>query len=454
MLAEKVDQILREGRESLETLGAQHRHAAWHLLKQSIWPRFNYWAANCYPSQTIPASVNLDKGLHSLLEFVTGLTIPQGESPDSITVTTNIPGRREASFAAWVRRQPVKCGGLGLRSYVGVCRPAFIGACELAIPQLHRGFCPTLVEHVGGSDSFGEVCEGRWSTFLNSGCRAGKEFGESWRLLQYETECAMEFLGEDEEEEVLGPIKNEVESAGGDSTSGGTRGLLTQAKEKLMGRVLLKALEDHPNQEDRAVFSWPERDKLSAQFLLQLPGHNTSLTAAEFSECVAALMCLPSPACCDPSVLGTKVGKRRVDKFGDNVMSQTLPGDGYRKRHDAVKDKIGSLLKWAAIPSEVEVFNIFSGLILQAGLNRLERGRKRQGMVPDFRLRAAGVEGPGREAVSLLAELKVISCCVTRYSRAPRDEDKAVNRRAALLPGDWRIPPEGQKTGHQVWRGC
>ena len=56
VLEEKVDQILEEGRSSLRVLGPMHRHAAWHALKQSIWPRFQYWPQNCYPSQTIPAA--------------------------------------------------------------------------------------------------------------------------------------------------------------------------------------------------------------------------------------------------------------------------------------------------------------------------------------------------------------------------------------------------------------
>ena len=56
VLEEKVSQILEEGRRSLQILGAEHRHAAWVALKQSIWPRFEYWAQNCYPSQTLPVA--------------------------------------------------------------------------------------------------------------------------------------------------------------------------------------------------------------------------------------------------------------------------------------------------------------------------------------------------------------------------------------------------------------
>ena len=436
-LKEKVDKILSDGRQGLELLGSEHRHAAWHALKQSVWPRFDYFAQNCYPSLTIPVAARLDHGLHSLLELVVGFPVPLERSPDSVMLSTNIPGWEGIPFAAWALRQPIKCGGMGLRRYVDICRPAFLGACELALPRLHKGFCPILTSQVGGADSHGEEWQGRWTTLLSSGCRAGKELAESWRLLQLETRSAMTFLEEDDEE-VEGPLSAAVEDAGEGSVTGGTRGQLVQDKEMLMGRVMLRALEKHPRQGDRAVFSWPQRDKLSAAFLLQLPGHDSSLTAAEFGECVAALLCLPSPACSDPRVLGANVGKRKVDRFGDNAMAEAVKGDNWRKRHNAVERKLFSLLKWAGVESELEVFNEFSGLIPQEGLNRMERGRKRQGLVPDFRLRIAGVEGPGRELVLLLAELKLISCCVTWYKRDPRPKEKAVDARAALLPGDYR----------------
>ena len=226
--------------------------------------------------------------------------------------------------------------------------------------------------------------------------------------LQQDEAQARAFLGE-QAEEVQGPLSVPVESAGEDSVTGATRGLLVSAKERLMGRVLAHSLELHHDQGHRAVWSWPERDKLSAQFLLHLPRHSSTLTAAEFSECTAALLCLPSPACREK--LGEKVGRKRVDLYGDNVVGQKLCGDGWRRRHDEVKEKILSLLKWAGVGVQCEVFNLFAGLIPQQGLARIERGRKRQGMVADFMVEmpgdsAAAAGGQGASSVKVLAELK------------------------------------------------
>ena len=293
-----------------------------------MWSRFGYWVQNCYPSQSIPAAARLDEGLRSLLELTVGLSIPLGRDPDTVIINTAIAGREEWSFSAWVVRQPVKCGGMGLRSYVETCAPAFIGAVEQAIPSLHTGYCPLLTEWVGGADRFGEgvLSAGRWRTLLTSGCRVGREYEAVWNALRQETDSARAFLGE--EDDVRGPLSSPVESSGDGSTSGVTRGLLVEAREMLMGKVLAKALELHPEQEHRAVWSWPERDKMSAQWLLCLPGHNSTLTASEFSECAASLLCLPSPACSDPLKLGEKIGKKRVDRYGDYVVAQPLAGDG------------------------------------------------------------------------------------------------------------------------------
>jgi hypothetical protein len=133
----------------------------------------------------------------------------------------------------------------------------------------------------------------------------------------------MEFLGE-EEEEVQGPLATAVKISGQGSTSGATWGKLVVAREMLLGRVMARALELHPEQEHRAVWSWPERDKLSAQWLLCLPGHDSTLAADEMADSVAAVLCLPSPACSDPLKLGMKVGRRTVDRFGDNVMAEAV----------------------------------------------------------------------------------------------------------------------------------
>ena len=57
--------------------------------------------------------------------------------------------------------------------------------------------------------------------------------------------------------------------------------------------------------------------------------------------------------------------------------------------------------------------------------------------MPDFRLRVPVAEGRRGGGELVLAELKVISSCPTRYQRNPRATVKAVDRRASTLPGEY-----------------
>ena len=194
--------------------------------------------------------------------------------------------------------------------------------------------------------------------------------------------------------------------------------------------MLGKALTLHPNQQARPVLVWPQLDKLSSAWLLAYPGPHTGMSSAVFSEAVCSHLCLPSPVCRDR--VGERVGKAAVDMFGDHVMAESLPGDTWRIRHDKVKSELNRLLLWSHLPATCEVFGIFSHLIPQEGLSRIERGRKRQGLVPDFEIQLPSATG-GR--VSGLAELKVINCCPTRYT--PGHQVKAVDRRARLLEQEY-----------------
>ena len=134
------------------------------------------------------------------------------------------------------------------------------------------------------------------------------------------------------------------------------------------------------------------------------------------------MLCLLSPACQDK--LGQKVkGKTVVVLYGDQVQSTALPGDHWRTRHDRVKIQIFRLCQWAGLPCQMEVFNLFAGSIPQAGLSRMERGKKIQSIVPDLRI-SLQVEG---NPVWSLHKLKVISSSKTRYSPV-RDKQEAEKR--------------------------
>ena len=286
-----------------------------------------------------------------------------------------------------------------------------------------KGICPQLAHLLGPM----EDSQHRWQTLIISDCRTGRELHSAWESLQSEAVCLSNFLGIVLE----APLSVPVEGIGEGSEDGSTRQRILEQRETLRGAALTKFLESYPNQAARPVKVWPQLDKLSTSWLLSLPGPHSGLSSNIFSEVVCANLCLPSPACLGR--LGERVGRTSVDLHGDRVMAAQLPGDTWRIRHDTIKTELNRLMTWCNLPSTCEVFGLFSHLIPQEGLNRLEKGRARQGMVRDFFIDVPSQTG-GK--MSRLAELKIINCCPTRYSTGERA--KAVDKRARLLPNEYR----------------
>ena len=77
-----------------------------------------------------------------------------------------------------------------------------------------------------------------------------------------------------------------------------------------------------------------------------------------------------------------------------------------------------------------EVFGEFSRFIPQKGLAKLERGRDREGLVPDFK-----VLGGTLWKMDKLAELKVITCGLYHYPEGV--SSRAVERRAGSLQREY-----------------
>ena len=91
---------------------------------------------------------------------------------------------------------------------------------------------------------------------------------------------------------------------------------------------------------------------------------------------------MPTPACKDR--IGEKVGARRVDLFGDEVVNEVLTRDSWRGRHDKVKSEYNRLLNYCGVPASCEVWGVFAHIVPQQALNRTEAYRQRQSMIPDF----------------------------------------------------------------------
>ena len=405
------------------------RQSLWVMLRSSISQRLDYWLTLVYPSQMKRAAEKMDNLILKVMEKLIGCQIPMNETGEHWNCPVNVPveGLSGRSFQSWILRLPIRAGGLGIRSNVETSHAAFIGGVEQALPHFTKdsGICSSLEDIVG---DFKEN-NSRWTRLIQSGCRTGLEFLNSWNSMQREVQECATFLNKEGDP---GPLHAAVEGAGDGREDGGTRRLIVQQRELLRAAVLTEALSRYPDPKKRQVVAWTNRDKLCTAWLQSLPGPE-GFSNPEFTEALALTLCMPSPACKDR--VGEKVGKSVVDVFGDSIMSEPLPGDHWRTRHDKVKMAINSLCSWARLPTTVEVWGLFSHLIPQEALNKIQSGRARQGLVPDFRIQFPSSLG---ESQVKLAELKVLSSCKTRYSSSAGNKVRATDRRAQSLQAEYK----------------
>ena len=263
----------------------------------------------------------------------------------------------------------------------------------------------------------------RWEKLINSECRTGSEFAESWNIIKEEVSECHRYL---EKSMDLSPMNISAQGAGDGREDGTTRKIIVQHREEVREAVLRESLS-RKDRQSRQVMAWTNRDKLSTAWLQSLPGPD-GFSNPEMSEALALMLCMPSPACKER--IGEKVGKAVVDKFGDNVMTQVLPGDHWRTKHDKIKMKINSMCSWARVPTTVEVWGLFSHLIPARDMSKFESGRARQALVPDFRFNLPTDLGDSQVK---LAELKVLNCCKTWYSSGAGGKVRATDKRAGGL---------------------
>ena len=177
---------------------------------------------------------------------------------------------------------------------------AFIGGLEQALPHftVEGGVCPQLVgvlgEWVGQEDR-------RWQKLIQSGCRTGRELSVAWGILQSEARQCTRYLGQ----ELDGHLAVPVEGVGEGSVDGSTRKAVVQQREELRGAVMKVGLSRLPDPTLKPVIAWANRDKLSSSWLQCLPGPN-GLSGQAFTEAMALLLCMPSPAC--KNRIGARVG--------------------------------------------------------------------------------------------------------------------------------------------------
>ena len=181
--------------------------------------------------------------------------------------------------------------------------------------------------------------------------------------------------------------------------------------------------------------AWLNMDRFSTQWVSVIPSPKLGWVLGNdaFPEIVATYMALPSPACAP--LVGEKIGRYSdlLDPFGAKLTTLSLPGDGWRTRHDELKHLIDKDVQGHGMPCSCEVFGLFAPLLPQAARTEWLAApvRKRQGLVPDFLVTLP----QGMEA---LMELKVIGQGPSHYSRENVSRGSAVAARAESIPQEYR----------------
>ena len=99
---------------------------------------------------------------------------------------------------------------------------------------------------------------------------------------------------------------------------------------------------------------------------LAIGNPDLSLSARVFRDAFSSHLCLPSPELRDGGWVGRPVGSKGdvVDKFGDSVMCcNQIPGDSWRTRHDTIKQHIVTEAALSKVPTDCEVYGMFSDLL-------------------------------------------------------------------------------------------
>ena len=433
-LTKKVEEVTQQIDRVKEVLGPQKDYQAmWAVLSCSLAQKLDWHLSLNYPSDIAAAAACLDSRLWQFLEFATGLHIPEGDEGlgvECVLSAEELPACLQGrSYQQWLVRQPVRLCGLGLRSLLETSPAAFIGGVEMAVPKLTgpEGICPPLEAAIGVVDG-----PAQWGDLLASGSRTAREFSTAWTSLRSELGQMATLIGK----ELSGPLSSECAVGGFKGRS--SRAPITTLREDLRQEVIEACLQRHQDQLARPVFAYQNLDKLSNPWVQALPGPRTGLSAAVFSEAMAARLCLHSPAVVASGKVGQPVtrGGQAIDAFGDAINNcSALPGDTWRTRHDTSKVAIARECLASKLPHDVEVYGLFAHLLPAVVTERggdLEWARARQGLVPDFRLRIPTPQGP----TDVLAEVKTISAGTTWHPRGARGT--GVDRRAALLEGEYR----------------
>jgi len=407
----KVRDVLSNITTVTDKLQDRHLQSLYSSTLNCLNPKFQYWLQHCYPADVHEHAARIDQ---SILATV-GTSIHTSVIEDAIALQR--------------LRLPARMYGGGMRSLVDVTPAAFIGGMCRSLPFLldkrdedwnvQPGFLPQLAE-VLGRDAFGDPASSTWfAGLLRSALPLSTALRQAWEIVQAGADAADGVLAVPASRAGAGLSKVQKE--------------LTHHRETVRFTRLDAVIRALP-EEDMRRSAWMNLDKNSTVWVTAWPTRDAYLANPEFAEVATFYFGLASPACIN--LVGERIGRSSqvLDSFGNRLTSVTLPGDGWRKQHDAIKWRIQQDAREMMVRHRTEVYGLFSACMPQRAREAAAAmpARKRQGLVPDFSFHL-DLDGPERE---LLFELKTLHIGSTTYQPSGHRCD-AVARRARALPAEY-----------------
>ena len=376
---------------------------------------FHHWVRHCLPEDVLEAACQVDSAV---------LRVARACHGDAVTTDP---------YAAARLRLPARMYGGGLRSAADVAPAAFLGALCQTIPRMLPrtsadgdvcpGFMPQLVDLLGPGSFDAGAEDTRFATFLSGRSRLAGALRNSWEGLRAELP------------DTPGALRQGAEAAGNGCAN--LQRELTGLRETSRFRQLDVSIRALPIDDIRRA-AWLNMDKFSTVWVSTWPSPDCRVSNAEFSEIAARYFGLPSPACAP--LVGQVIGNTRsfLDAHGSRLAAASLPGDGFRTQHDAIKWRLDEDMREMGMRSRTEVYGLFAAVLPQHARETVSQWpmRKRQGLVPDFVVALPQAGQNPSEAVDELFELKTLHHGTTTYPAAVAPRSRAVDRRSDALPGE------------------
>ena len=323
-------------------------HHAWSVLFYCLAPRFDYILQHVDPIVTAPLAVRIDNALQSFAESCgySGML----RDPDGSDITL----RR---FAL-----PARLKGCGVRSRALLAPAAFLANLVTASTMfvstpnnLGAFYCLQPLfppPHLSGPEH-----GGRLATFLASGLPSAVALGRSWDGMQAEVAVT----------EVTGPLDRAAANAGLGSSTKLQRAIMHQREQVWQQHLQRDIMNLAPTDPRREAYE--SVDPLSTAWVASWPSASKgwALDQGEFREVFTTYLGGESP--CVGALAGQVIqgngGRRICDSFGRQLCLATLPGDGFRVRHDALVDTVARDVMRAGIQGCTEPRRLFMHVLLQ-----------------------------------------------------------------------------------------